>query len=423
MNTNIAYKRNKYHSFIIWLYNQKREGLLPENFRDQIPHSTASTWRNINFDNFIGNEFAKLNEEALNFLEIYEKHQKLKKLVLTFTKVWISISNYLQPNLKSEILINSIQLLSTILKTSLACKIFNISRATYQARLAQLKYKCDNSILSMCYRRNPLQLSFYEVQTLKKAFSNDHFKCWPGISIYYLLLRENKLNISKSTFYKYISILNLQRKWKKQKENCIGLITKKPNEFLHFDTTYWKLDDGKKVGIVFVSDNYSKAILGWNIGLGNSSKNVLNALKMAISTIHQYHPNHPCSIQIMADGGAENHTLPISQLLQDESNPILSKIIAKKDISFSNSSIEAVNKIMKRYLRIYKPGTLEKVNFILPTIINNYMFERPHGSLNGSTPFEVYTNQKLTMNFSKQIKKAYFTRITQNKNMNCMICS
>jgi hypothetical protein len=123
MNTIIACKRNKYHSYIIWLYNQKKEGVLPENFRNQIPHSTASTWRNINFDNFIGNEFAKLNEEALNFLEIYEKHQKLKKLVLTFTKVWISISNYLQPNLKSEILINSIQLLATILKTSLACKI------------------------------------------------------------------------------------------------------------------------------------------------------------------------------------------------------------------------------------------------------------------------------------------------------------
>ncbi len=125
----------------------------------------------------------------------------------------------------------------------------------------------------------------------------------------------------------------------------------------------------------------------------------------------------------MADGGAENHTLPISQLLQADSNPVLSKVIAKKDVCFSNSSIEAVNKIMKRYLRIYKPGTLEKVNFILPTIINNYMFERPHGSLNGSTPFEVYTNQKPTTNFSKQIKKAYFTRIAQNKNMNCMICS
>jgi hypothetical protein len=51
------------------------------------------------------------------------------------------------------------------------------------------------------------------------------------------------------------------------------------------------------------------------------------------------------------------------------------------------------------------------------------MFERPHGSLNGSTPFEVYTNQILSTNFRKQIKKAYFTRIEQNKKMNCMICS
>jgi putative transposase len=423
MDSNIVCQRNKYHSFIIWLYNQKKESLLPEKFRNQIPHSTASTWRNINFDDYIGNEFAKLNEEALNYLEIFEKHQKLKTLILTFTKVWISIHKYVQPNIKRELLINSIQQLATILKTNLACKIFNMSRASYHAQLAQLKYKCDNSSLSLCFKKNPLQLSPYEVQTLKNAFSNDHFKCWPGISIYYLLLRENKLNISKSTFYKYVNILNLQRKWKKQKENYLGLITKKPNEYLHVDTTYWKLDDGKKVGIVFVSDNYSKAILGWNIGLGNSSENVLNALKMAISTIHQYHPDHPCSIQIMADGGAENHTLPISQLLQADSNPVLSKVIAKKDVCFSNSSIEAVNKIMKRYLRIYKPGTLEKVNFILPTIINNYMFERPHGSLNGSTPFEVYTNQKLTMNFSKHIKKAYYTRIAQNKNMNCMICS
>lgn len=109
--------------------------------------------------------------------------------------------------------------------------------------------------------------------------------------------------------------------------------------------------------------------------------------------------------------------------MQDESNPVLSKIIAKKDICFSNSSIEAINKIMKRYLRIYKPGTFEKVNSILPKIIDNYMFDRPHGSLNGYTPFEAYTLQNPTFNFRFQIQNAYNTRIEQNKKMNCMICS
>jgi hypothetical protein len=153
MDSNIVCQRNKYHSFIIWLYNQKKESLLPEKFRNQIPHSTASTWRNINFDDYIGYEFAKLNEEALNYLEIFEKHQKLKTLILTFTKVWISIHKYVQPNIKRELLINSIQQLATILKTNLACKIFKMSRASYRAQLAQLKYECDNSSLSLCFKK------------------------------------------------------------------------------------------------------------------------------------------------------------------------------------------------------------------------------------------------------------------------------
>jgi hypothetical protein len=36
-----------------------------------------------------------------------------------------------------------------------------------------------------------------------------------------------------------------------------------------------------------------------------------------------------------------------------------SKIIAQKDISFSNSPIEAINKIIKKYLRFYKPASIE----------------------------------------------------------------
>lgn len=420
--------RKKYHSYIIWLYNQKKENVLPESFRKQIPHSTASTWRSINFDDYIGHEHVQIQKEVLDYIELFEKHQKLKKIMLTISKVWINVHKCVNPILQkevhnNEILVNSIQQLSSVITTSSACNIFKISRATFHARLAHLKYKCDESIITRCFKRNPLQLTIKEIQTIKDAFSNEDFKCWPAISIYYKLLRDKKLNISKSTFYKYVKILNLQRKWKKPQNKFIGIVSTKPNEYLHVDTTYWKLMDGKKAGIVFVSDNFSKAILGWGITLGNSSINVFNALKLAMNSILEYHPNHPTTVNLIADGGAENHALSIEQLLKNCENPEFNKVIAQKDIVFSNSSIEAVNKIMKRYLRFYKPDTLDKLLNKIPIIIHDYMHLRPHGSLNGRTPFEAYTLYEMNNNFSDQIKQARTFRINQNKQMNCLICS
>jgi putative transposase len=138
--------------------------------------------------------------------------------------------------------------------------------------------------------------------------------CWPASSIYYHALRNEELFISLSTFYKYVNLLGLKRKWKKSVlENTHPLVTTKPNEFIHIDTTFWPLPCGIKAAIILVCDNFSKAILGWNVSLRKDGENLpagrhgaKEALEKAIETTQKYHPDLETT-SLVTDGGGENH--------------------------------------------------------------------------------------------------------------------
>ena len=54
----------------------------------------------------------------------------------------------------------------------------------------------------------------------------------------------------------------------------------------------------------------------------------------------------PKNAQLIADGGSENNNIYVDELLTKNPNT-LTKLIAQKDISFSNSMVEAINKILK----------------------------------------------------------------------------
>ena len=69
------------------------------------------------------------------------------------------------------------------------------------------------------------------------------------------------------------------------------IVSTAPNQFLHVDTTFFPLPDSTKAAIVFVSDNFSKHILGWARSLKHSAQNVMEALQMTIQTIRTYHPH------------------------------------------------------------------------------------------------------------------------------------
>jgi hypothetical protein len=236
-------------------------------------------------------------------------------------------------------------------------------------------------------------------------------------------LRENLFKMGRSTFAKYAKLMGYHRKIRHKVERKIGLITTAPNQYLHIDTTFYHhLDSGQKVPIVFASDNFSRCILGHTIAEKHGSVNVADTIKQTIKTIHKYHPNHTCNVKLVADGGSENHAITITELLNTTERPCITKIIAKKDIQFSNSPIEAINKICKRFLRHYKPKTMEQLLEVINSFVIEYNTKRPHGTLKGLTPIEAYQNFS-TLNFSENIAQARINRILTNKAIpKCKLC-
>lgn len=396
------------------------------HLKKQIPYSTISTWRATDYTVLVGHELRALHEEAVEQYEVFLVHKHLKKTVRVLTKVWLAVSTVILPVLQRQkkyahLFVEEIQRLFTVIPKDLALRLAGISFSSFYARLAAIKTRCGLSPLDLCLKRHPLQLATGEVIKIKRLFADERYACWPAVSLYYEGLRKHRLYISLSTFYKYVNLLGLKRRFPKAFKKTEGLRACRPNQYLHVDTTLWELECGIKAAIAFVSDNYAKAVLGWSLSLKHDAENVKQALDMSIKTIHLYHPGLLCAT-LVADGGGENHALTIEELLRQTKRPEITKVIAQKDIVFSNSPVEAVNKIMKRYLRHYKPQNLETLKAVLAAAVKDYNEQRPHGSLEGLTPMEAYAQPAKAIDFAEEKQRARALRIEQNRIANCSGC-
>jgi transposase InsO family protein len=320
-----------------------------------------------------------------------------------------------------ERLINAIQLLFTVMPRKRALRITDLSSSAFHDRLAQLKFKCGIFPLQRCFTRHPLQLALREVLLIKELFTDPAFACWPGVSLYFEGVQQRGLHIAKSTFYTYVKLLGLKRPHLKPLRNSVGLRATKPNEYLHVDTTFWRIDQGK-AAIVFVSDNFSKAILGSQVAPTKHAVHVVEALREAIAAIQQYHP-HDISASLVADGGSENHNDLVDDVIASVPKPLISKVTALKDIIHSNSAVEGINKIFKQYLRHYKPTTLAGVQRVKDLFIQDYGARRPHGSLGSLRPMERYINPSLVPDHRVRIQEARPIRVQENLAINCSMCA
>lgn len=108
------------------------------------------------------------------------------------------------------------------------------------------------------------------------------------------------------------------------------------------------------------------------------------------------------------------------QLLAAHAHPAIRHIIAQKDIRFSNSPIEAINKIMKGYLRNHAPQSLTATEHVVASAVHDYTEVRPHGSLKGAIPLERYLNPGFTP-APPDLKAARAQRIEENSKTNCRL--
>jgi putative transposase len=405
------------------------EHLLPAAFRKKIPYTTISHWRKTDYGEYLGHEFRYFFNDAFQNAELKYNYYRLKKGMKSLAKAWMTMSSVIKPVFKSaandkarqKTILKTIQYISEYLGLKRTLKMIGISRTLYQQWLLEARFTCFDSYTALCMKRHPHQLSVNEIEKMKALLDDPEYAHWPIVSIASFAFRNQTVEASLYSWYKFARIEGYYRKLVKKDLKTIGLIATRPNEYIHVDTTHYPLNENRKIFITFAMDNYSKAILGWHIHNKCNYELVEKALRKAVQTIRK-HPDN-LNPKIVTDGGRENNNKQIDQYIQKISDFKLKKIIALKDIRFSNSPVEAIHKIIKgRYLRNRTFDSIRSLNKFLMNAVHDYNELRPHYKHRPRTPFEVYFNIPLGFDIRTRVKQAVQQRVIRNRNVKCLQC-
>ncbi len=298
-----------------------------------------------------------------------------------------------------------------------ALHFFNISVPTYRLWSLQSLTECFESLIQSCNRIFPNQLSLPQVRLLKQLLLDQKFQCWPVSSIALYALRENILPLSLNTWYKYVHKLgiNRPRPVSRRKKSNVSIRAQHPHQIWHADITVFTTVDQVKHYIYCVVDNYSRKILSCIAHPSVKAELRHETVADALKKVNEL--NSP--ITLITDGGPENN---LKSFLGNLSHPVeLRKALV--DVHYSNSLIEAHNKILK-YNYLYRmdihDGT--HLNIVLLKIVDDFN-NRPHISLDGLTPNEAEQNIQLDRTkLSNHIQQATLERKIYNQLHRCSHC-
>jgi transposase InsO family protein len=176
------------------------------------------------------------------------------------------------------------------------------------------------------------------------------------------------------------------RKWPNLTKNYR---VKAPNKLWVSDITYWKVN-GVFLYISFITDAYSRKVVGYSLSQNLDMKSARNALIMAISNLNG---NHSELIH-HSDRGVQYCAMDYVKLLHKHNINIS---MTENGDPKENAIAERLNGIIKNeYLNRYKPKSFEKALILLKRTVNLYNLERPHLSINLQTPDYTHNNKTKT---------------------------
>lgn len=301
--------------------------------------------------------------------------------------------------------------------------LIGISRSTLQNWKREVHVQCDSSFLFMCNQRFPLQASRMEVLKIKQFLTDKAYQFWPVASIAAFCRRGAIVFLCDSSWYKYAKLLGIQRPKpsSRRKKNSTGIRATKPNDIWHADVSVHKINNTKHC-IYLVVDNFPRRILARKVSKQLNALLRVQTIQLAYKkalTIEQ-----TLNVSLIVDGGSENNNSTIDGFIQD-SKINIHKLIALRDIHFSNSIVEAHFSLIKyNYLYRMKINNLRDLERAIEFVEYDFNSVRPHASLNGAAPDEAYFSGKLmpTKHYSQQFKAAKALRISENKGNACSKC-
>ncbi|MFT3919995.1 DDE-type integrase/transposase/recombinase [Cloacibacterium sp.] len=423
---------SRYHTNVKLCYSPGIEKqIFPKEFTDKIPATTSHYWKNKNVNDYLGYEYEELSAKAIEDFKILfdARAKKIKQLFFAFLKLYLSIITIIgKTNIQEILKINRKKLIPNIDSLinefgnkKMILKKLGITVQQYAHWKKLEQYVCPNSLIWLCYHRAPTQISMKEIGIMKKLMTDKTMLHWASASVWGYGVKNGMISMARTTWYHYCKLLRLgeNRKKYKPKKKKISIRAEAPNRIWHMDVSVYKTLENTKYYIYTIVDNFSRKILAYDYAKELNGSTRLKSLKRAIEQefgvdleVNQIVPK----LELIVDGGTENNNKTVEDFIK-ENQINITKLVALKDIVFSNSMVESSFRMMKTYyLKQGIPGDqfIEELKFSIEDINTR----RPHYAHLIYTPEEIHQNPELKQT-KPFLQKVNQNRIAENKSYSC----
>ena len=264
------------------------------------------------------------------------------------------------------------------------CSWFGLTRqAYYQSKRRILQTVIEQEILTLeiqSIRKNHKRLGGRKLFGRLEGFMNEH-QIKMGRDAFFDLLRSSGLLVRQRKRY---HVTTDSSHWMRKYPNLIkDLEPMGPNHIWVSDITYWKTKGGHYY-ISFITDAYSRKIVGYQVAGTMEAIESVYALKMALKGLGK-------KVYILihhSDRGSQYCSAGYVELLKK--NNILISMTENGD-PLENAIAERLNGIIKgEYLFDYQINSLDEAKRILESVVELYNEERPHSSVGNMVPSQVH---------------------------------
>jgi len=280
------------------------------------------------------------------------------------------------------------------------CQLLGVTRQAYYQHFwhqQQLAFEDELIVFEVLkIRKNHRHMGGRKLYELLQPFLLEHQikmgrdRLFDILSANFLLVRRKKKpNITTDSLHRFKKYPNLIKEF----------VPICPNQLWVSDITYWRIKDSFMY-ISFVTDAYSRKIIGYHLANNLQTSETIQALQMAISNLSEESKDE---LQLIhhSDRGTQYCSNEYVRLL--EANNIGISMTENGD-PLENAIAERVNGIIKEeYLDDYQVDNAQEAKELLDAVIKLYNNERPHMSIGNLTPNYVYQNniktEKLWKNY------------------------
>ena len=287
------------------------------------------------------------------------------------------------------------------------CLWFGVSRqAYYQSKNRNLQVAFQEDLILQgiySFRKNHPKKGGRKLFERLQPFLEEH-NIKMGRDAFFDLLRSNNLLVKRRRSY---HITTNSKHWMRKYPNLIRDIEPLgPNHVWVSDITYWKVK-AQHYYISFITDAFSRKIVGYQVANTMEAAESITALKMAIKSLNPevtglIHPSDRgsqyCSSKYVRTLNKRN----ISISMTENGDPL------------ENAIAERINGIIKgEYLYNYEIKDLAHARKVLQSVVNLYNEDRQHSSIGNNFPSAVHEGI-----YGKEIKrlwKNYYRKTVENE--------